>query len=46
MLITKNGKRQTREEIEISNQDKIRKLGKMATYKYLRLLEANTIKHV
>ena len=34
------------EIIELPNQDEIRRLGEMETYKYLGILEADLIKHV
>ena len=34
------------EGIQQPNQEKIRTLGKKETYKYLGILEADTIKHV
>ena len=46
MLVMKNGKRQLTDRIELLNQDKIRTLGEMETYKYMGILEADTIKHV
>ena len=45
MLIMKSGKRQMTKEIELQNQEKIRTLGEKETYKYLGILEADTIKH-
>ena len=45
MLIMKSGKRQMTEGIELINQEKIRTLGEKETYKYLGMLEADTIKH-
>ena len=42
MLIKKSGKRQMTEELP--NQEKIRTLGEKETYKYLGILEADTIK--
>ena len=44
MLIIKSGKRYMTEGIELPNQEKIRRLGEKATYKYLGILEADTIK--
>ena len=41
-----NGKWQMKDEIEVSNQEIIRILGKKETYKYLGILEADTIKQV
>ena len=46
MLIMKNGKRQMMGGIEQPNQERIRTLGEMETYKYLGILEADTIRHV
>ena len=34
------------ERVELLNQEKIRMLGVKKTYKYLGILEADTIKHV
>ena len=42
----KSGKRQLTEGTELPNQDKIRTLGENETYKYLGILEADTIKQV
>ena len=42
----KSGKRNLTDRIELSNQDKIRTLAENETYKYLRILEADTIKQV
>ena len=44
MLIMKSGKRQMTEGIEQPNQEKIRILREMEIYKYLGILEADTIK--
>ena len=44
MLMIKNGKRQMTEGIELTNQEKIRTLGEKKIYKYLGILEADTIK--
>ena len=33
------------EGIELPNQEKIRTLGEIETYKYLKILKADTIKH-
>ena len=44
VLIIKGGKRQMTEGIELPNQGKIRTLGEKGTYKYLGILEADTIK--
>ena len=46
MLVMKSGKRHLTVGIEISSQDKIRTLGEKETYKYLGILEADTIKQV
>ena len=43
MLVMKSGKRYITEEMELQNQDKIRTLGANAAYKYLGILEAETI---
>ena len=44
MLVMKSGKRHLTERIDLPNQDKIRTLGENETYKYLGILEADTIK--
>ena len=46
ILIMKCGKRHLTNEMELSSQDKIRTLGEKETYKYLGILEADTIKQV
>ena len=46
MFITKSGKRQKTEGIELPNQERIRKLGEKETNKYSGILEAGTIKQV
>ena len=47
MLIMRSRKRQlTVDRIELPNQENIRMLGQKEIYKYLRLLEAGTIKQV
>ena len=48
MCYASNEKRQTTPDgwMEQPNQDKIRTLGEMETYKYLDILEADTIKQV
>ena len=46
MLVMKNGKRHLMDWMELPNQDKIRTLGEKETYKYLGILEADTIKQV
>ena len=43
MLIMKSWKRQMTEEIELPNQEKIKRFGEKKTYKYLGILEADTI---
>ena len=42
----KSDKRHITDEMELPNQDKIRTLGENETYKYLGILEADTIKQV
>ena len=42
----KSGKRHLTDGIELPNQDKIRKIAENETYKYLGILEADTIKQV
>ena len=44
MLIMKSGKQQMTEGIELSNKEKIGTLGEKKTYKYLVILETDTIK--
>ena len=44
MLIRKSGKRQTTEGMKLPNQERIRILGEKKNYKYLEILEADTIK--
>ena len=46
MLVMKSGKRHTTDGIELPNQDKIRTLGENEIYKYVRILEADTIKQM
>ena len=46
MLVMKRGKRHLTDGMELPNQDKIRTLGEKKTYKYLCILEADTIKQV
>ena len=46
MLVMKNGKRNLTGGMELPNQDKITVLGEKETYKYLGILEADTIKNV
>ena len=42
----KSSKRHLADGMELPNQDKIRTLGEKETYKYLSILEADTIKQV
>ena len=44
MLVMKSGKRQLTDWIELPNKDKIKSLAENETYKYLGILEADTIK--
>ena len=46
LLVMKSGKRHLTEGIKLPNQDKIRTLAENGTYKYLGILEADTIKQV
>ena len=46
MLVMKSSKRHLTDGMELSNQDKIKMLGENETYKYLGILEADTIKQV
>ena len=46
MQVMKSGKRYLTDGMELPNQDKIRTLRKKETYKYLSILEADTIKQV
>ena len=46
MLVMKSGKRHMTDGMELPNHDKIRTLGENETYKYLGILEADTIKRV
>ena len=46
LIVMKSGKRHLIDGIELSNQDKIRTLVENETYKYLGILEADTIKQV
>ena len=43
MLVMKSGKRHITDGMELPNQDKIRKLGEKENYKYLGILEVDTI---
>ena len=44
MRVMKSGKRHLADGMELLNQDKIRTLREKKTYKYLRILKADTIK--
>ena len=44
MVIMKRRKRESAEGLEIPNQECIRKFGEKENYKYLGILEADTIK--
>ena len=44
MLVMKSGKRHMTDGMELPNQDEIRTLGENETYKYLCILEADSIK--
>ena len=44
--VMKSGKQQLADGMELPNQDKIKTLTESETYKYLAILEADTIKHV
>ena len=46
MLVMKSGERHLTDGVELPNQDKSSILGKKETYKYLGILEADTIKQV
>ena len=46
LLVMKSGKRHLTDGIELPNQDNIRTLAENETYKYLGILEADTIKQV
>ena len=46
ILIMKSGKGHMTDGIELLNQDKIRTLGEKETYKYLGILEVDTMKQV
>ena len=46
MLVMKSGKRQLTDGMELSNKDKIKTLVENEIYKYLGILEADTIKQV
>ena len=46
MLVIKSGKRHLTDAVDLPNQNKIRTLGEKKMYKYLGILEADTIKQV
>ena len=46
LLVMKSGKRHLTDGIDLPNQDKIRTLAENETYKYLGILEADTIKQI
>ena len=46
MLVKKSGKQHLTDGMEQPNQDKIRTIAENETYKYLGILEADTIKQV
>ena len=46
LLVMKSGKQHLTDGIELPNQAKIRTLAENETYKYLGILEADTIKQV
>ena len=46
MLVMKSVKRHITNEMELPNQDQMRTLGEKETYKYLGILEVDTIKQV
>ena len=46
LLVMKSGKRHRTDGMDLPNQDKIRMLGENETYKYLGILEADTIRQV
>ena len=46
MLVMKSGKRHMTDGMELPNHDRIRTLEENETYKYLRILEADTMKQV
>ena len=46
MLVMKSGKQHLTDGMELPSQDKIRTLREKETYKYLGILEADTIKQV
>ena len=46
LLVMKSGEQHMTDGIELQNQDKIRTLEENETYKYLGILETDTIKQV
>ena len=46
IIIMKSGKRHMMDGMELPNQEKIKTPGEKETYKYLRILETNTIKQL
>ena len=46
VLVKKSGTQHMTKRIELPNEEKIRTLGEKETYKYLRILEADTMKQV
>ena len=46
MLIMRSRKKQIMEGIELLDKERIKTLGEKETYKYLRILEVDTIKQV
>ena len=44
MLVMKSGKRQVTDGMDVPNKDKLKTLAENETYKYLGILEADTIK--
>ena len=46
MQVMKNGKRHLTDGMELTNQNNIRTLAENGTYKYMGILEADTIKQV
>ena len=45
-MLMKSSKRHRTDGMKLPNQDKVRTLGENETYKYLGILEADTIKQV
>ena len=46
LLVMKNGKQHLTDRMELPSQDKIRTLGEKETYKYLGILDGDTIKQL